>query len=323
MRVTLADVKASRIPESVNCPPADGRVVQYVNEAAERLLKKGHWWGTTAKYCISASSGMVTLPRQIATIEKIAIANQPAPVRDFWYEWLENGWGTRDENSGATEALFRARYPVFSDIIPADKKVNLICDLASDAGKEILVLGYDDLGNWIRTTQDGVVADGEVITLALTPGTLSTNKFASVTDIQAPSDLDGQWWLYEYDTTTDTQRLIGNYQYDEVRPSYARYWIPSIGTTATLVEALVKLDFVPVRVDTDYVLIGNIPALKLMCMAIKAEEDKDYQTSLLLEAKAIAELNSELAHYLGDGRTPSIHITGSSIGQNDPIYTPL
>jgi hypothetical protein len=323
MRITLADIKASRIPESVNCPPSDSRIIHYVNEAVERLIKKGHWWGTTAKYSLYASSGLITLPRQIATIEKIAVSHHPIPVRDFWYEWLDNGWGTRDDTSGTNECLFQRRVPLFSDFVPDNKKANVICDLSSDLGKPVLVLGYDDIGNWIRTVQDGVMADGEVVLLAQTPGTLSSNKFSVVSDIQAPDDLEGQWWMYEYDTVRLTQRLVGNFQYDEVRPSYARYFVPSIGTDAVLVEVLAKLDFIPVRVNTDYVLLGNIPALKLMCMAIKAEEDKQYTEAMMLEAKALRELNAELDHYLGDGRTSSIHVVGSSIGENDPIYTPL
>jgi len=321
MRTTLADIRASRIPESVNCTPTDSRILQYINEATERLLLQGHWWGTTAKYAINVTSGSITLPRQIATIEKVAVSNQPIPVRDFWYEWLENGLGTRETTSGTDECLFQGRWPTISDIVPTGKQVNLICDVVADVGKEVLILGYDDSGNWIRTEQDGVMADGEVIALAQTPGTNSTHNFSSVTDIQAPDDLDGQWWLYEYDTDTDAVRMIGEYDYDETRPSFARYLIPSLGSGTTLVEALVKLDFIPVRVDTDYLLIGNIPALKHMCMAIKAEEDKEYKTALLLEAKALKALNDELSHYLGDGRTPSINVVGSGAVTGEPIET--
>jgi hypothetical protein len=191
--------------------------------------------------------------------------------------------------------------------------------VSTDVGKLVLVMGYDDAGNWIRTTQSGVVADGEVIALAQTPGTNSVNGFAKVTDIQVPSTLNGQWWMYEYDTVTTAIRMIGEYDYDETRPSYARYLIPTISTSITLVEALVKLDFIPVRVDTDYPIIGNIAALKLMCMAIKAEEDKQWDVALMLEAKAIAELNAELSHYLGDGRTPSINVVGSGLVTGEPI----
>jgi len=324
VRVTFADIKNSRVPEAVNIPPTDSRLIQYVNEAQERLLKRGRWWGTTAKYSFYATNGYITLPRQVATVERVAVQNRMFPVRDFWFEWLDNGWGTRDASSGTEEALFRGRYPVFNDIVPGDKKLTVKCDVAGDVGKEILLLGYDDDANWIRTSQDGTVSDGEVVALATGDGTTTTNTFASITDIQAPSTLVGQWWLYEYDTDESTNRLIGQYQYDETRPSYARYWFPSIPSDSTiLVEALVKLDFVPLRADSDYLLLGNIPAIKEMCMAIKAREEYRFQDAIILEASAVKLLDDELAHYLGAGRSPAINIQGSSIGLAEPIETLL
>jgi hypothetical protein len=324
MRVTLADLRASRVPEALNIPPTDTRFAAYVNEATERLLRKGHWWGTTAKYAISVMSGYITLPRQIATIEKVSTDHIIKPVRDQWYEFLDNGWGTREATTGTEEALFKGRYATISDVVPSDKKARIYCDLASDAGKKVLILGYDDDGNWIRTTQDGVVSDGEIIALAQSPGTYSTSKFSAITDVQAPTNLDGQWWLYSHSTVDDTESLLGNYQYDEIRPSYARYFFPALALiteTPVLVEALVKLDFIPVARDTDYCLLGNIPALKRMCMAVKAEEENRFTDALALEAMAVKSLDEELAHYLGAGYTQGINIIGSSIGQNDPIPT--
>jgi len=245
----------------------------------------------------------------------LALCHRPTPVRDFWYEFLDFGWGTRTSESGTQEAMLVGRYPVFSDIVPTNKKVICQCDVASDVGKQILVLGYDDNGNWIRTTQGGVILDGELITLAQTPGTTSTNFFSVITDIQIPEDMDGQWWLYEYDTILTTSRMIGRYQFMETRPSYARYLFPSIGTNSTLVECLVKLDFIPVEQDTDYCLIGNIPALKKMCMAVKAEEENRFQDAVALEAMAVTLLDQELSHYLGEGRTIGVNVINSGIGQ--------
>jgi hypothetical protein len=336
MRTTLAQVKASRIPESLNIPPSDSRLVQFINEATQRLLHRGHWWGTVAKYTISTRSGIITLPPQIATIEAAAVSNVPVTVRDFWYEFIANGYGTIDESSpsGLNQAVYRGSYCTFSDIAGLNKKLLAICDLASDVGKTVLLLGYDEEGNWIRTTQSGVVADGEVVTLAQTPGTLSTKKFASITDIQAPSDLDGQWWLYEYDTDAATQRLIGQYQYWETHPSYPGYFFPSIGNTATTVEILGKLAFIPVSNDTDYLIIGNLAALKLACMSLKAEEEHNWQEAdYLMNGRpmadgvrrfgAIQELDAELGHYLGDGRKPAINLVGSGVGSADPVETIL
>lgn len=331
-RLTLADVKASRIPAALGMCATDARIPAFVNEAVQRLLPKGHWHGTTQKIRICASEGCITLPAQVATIEKAAICKQPIPVRDQWYEFNESGAGIRDEDNCFSEALYQGRFPTFAEIRGTTKQLRFVCDLSTDVGRTVLALGYDENGNWIRTVQGGTRKDGELITLAQSPGVNSTKSFSSITDLQFADDLDGQVWLYEYNTTTGVQRMIGRYDYWETRPAYARYLFPSIKSNCDSdgacdeqsVDIIGKLEFIPVKVDTDYVLIGHIPALKEMCVAInRAENEQDSvkaNTILLAgEAAAVRELNAELSHYLGDGRTISIEMVGSSIGTASPI----
>lgn len=323
-RTTLGDARATRIPEALNIPPNDSRFAQYVNEATRRLLKRGKWWGTYARHRIVATNGLITFPKEIATIEAVALCGQPVSVHDMWYEFIESGWGIRNECEGLCECDFRGRYPSFSDIVGTDKKLRLVCDVATDVGKVVLALGYDGNGNWIRTTQSGVIRDGEQIVLAQTPGTLSVNTFSRLTDLQVPATLDGQWWLYEHNTTDATQRLIGQYRYDDLRPSFVRYLFPSIrNDTAqpTLVEAICKLDFIKAVRDTDYLLIGDEDALKFACMAVKAHEEHRYDDEKVLFGQAIGELDAELDHHLGSGRKIGINLVGSSIGSVDPIET--
>ncbi len=122
-------------------------------------------------------------------------------------------------------------------------------------------------------------------------------------------------------------RLIGHYQYDESRPSYARYLLPSINPNnekPTKLEIVGKLAFVPVKNDTDYLIIQNCAALKTMMLAIKNSDNEpdgikkqQLMASGIQMAKMI--LDKELDHHLGSGRTIGINVIGSSIGQNDPI----
>ena len=71
MRVTLADLQASRIPAALGLCPTDPRIIAWCNEAQERLLYEGKWFGTVATFNICATNGYITLPREIATIEAI------------------------------------------------------------------------------------------------------------------------------------------------------------------------------------------------------------------------------------------------------------
>lgn len=337
MRFTLADLKKSRVPFSLGVCGDDPRFLAWANEATERLLYAGKWWGTVAKFTVCASDGCLTLPVFIATIEAVNVCGEPTTVRDFWYEFLENGWGSvsgDDCNNGSgcmNAAIMRGNSPTFADIHGTNKKLNFICDLAGDSCKSVLALGYDNNGNWIRTVQDGVYKDGEVINLSQGSGTLSVNLFSSVTGIQLPSDLSGQVWLYEYDTTLLTKRMIGHYQYFETNPSYARYVFPGVipscktpNNRLTKVEIVGKLAYIPVKQDTDYLIIGCIPALKEMMKAIKKsenEEDSVAANQIIIAGESLAKsiLDSELDHHYGSGRRMGMSIVGSSVGDTEPI----
>lgn len=333
-RITLADVqnpKLSNIAANVGMTPATNDFIALINEAQQRLMFEGRWWGTCARFTICAFNGCLTLPRQIATIEAVAVCGRPIPLRDFWYEFLENGMGIRSNQSCWPEAVARGNFPTITEISGVTSKLNAICDLTADAGQQILALGYDQNGNWIRTLQNGAYADGEVITLSVSPGTKSVNLFSRVTDLQMTGEMSGQWWLYAYDTNTAIQTLLGNYQHDETRPSYARYFFPSVaaltgvsGSKPVQIDAIGKKEFIPAQQPTDYLIIGNIPALNEMCMAInKAGNEADgVKSNQILQSglmAAIRLLNGELDMYLGSGRRIGITLSGSSVGEQFPV----
>lgn len=348
MKLTLGDAcnpVISRIPASIgsNGTVSDKRLVAFINEAIQRLLFEGRWWGTYQAFNICATGGCITLPPQIATIETAAVCGIPQKIHDLWFEFLDNGIGLRkfyastcgsngscgQGGTGFSEANYKGQYPVFSDIIPGGKKLLFVCDVLADVGTTITAYGYDDNGNWIRTQQNGVWADGEVISLAQSTGTKSVNNFATITDVQLPG-LNGQVWLYEYNTTATTQRLIANYMYWESRPSYARYFFPRVqalinasgctngntGCSSIGVDCIGKLGYVPAVNATDYLIIGNLPALKEMVLALnRAENEMDNVKSNKIIAAGLTTakhlLDQELDSYLGAGRRIGINLQGS------------
>jgi len=213
------------------------------------------------------------------------------------------------------------------------KKIIFVCDVAADVGATVTVMGYDGNGNWIRTNPGSVWQDGETIALAQSGGTTSTSIFSSITAIRFTAVRKGQVWLYEYDTVTTTQRLIGHYQYWEIMPSYTRYFIPSICNTSsgsnscnsTLVEIMAKLDHLPLVLDTDYPVIQSIPAMKLEMQSKQklnsAVSTADFTEGKLFHKDAIASLESQLDHFLGVGRRMGMTIVGDTLGHNSPIET--
>lgn len=325
-RVTYKDFQNSRIPAAAGQCPNTPKLLAWLNEAQERLLYEGKWWGTFARLRICADSGCITLPPQIATIEAVAICGRPIVIRDNWFEFLENGMGLRNECSCWPECLARGEYPTFTDITGTDKKLLFLCDLTADVGKQVLALGYDANGNWIRTQQNGDWQDGELITLSQSPGTQSVNLFTSLTGVQLPSDMKGQTWLYSYSTTDTTLIMLGHYQYFETNPSYARYFVPRLNSciksqsagscNKVQVEMVGKMAFIPTVNPSDYLIIPCLPALKEMIIAIKnAENEGDGQkaNAILATGMGLAKaiLDKQLNHQLGDGTQIGITIQGS------------
>lgn len=332
-RTTLSMAKSSvtcRIAEDWNISPSEARFLSILNESTERLLRRGKFWGTYGRYRIRVSSQIMTLPPEIDTVEAIAVGKMPLPLRDVGHMFLENGWGIRDDDypqgTGISEAIHLGNFPTLLDISTAGI-VTVKCDLLSDVGKPVLLLGLDTNGNIIRTVQNGIMANGELVYMTQGGGTASTNSFSVITDIQAPQNLDGQWWLY-LGTTTGT--LLGNYQWFDIAPSWKRYLIPFINTTVSSVDIMGKKAFFPVKNDADYLIIGNLAAVKLGGMAVLAEGNHAWAEANLLwnggkgsdgvtRIGAIQELEFELQHHIGDGRKVGITVVGSNIGANQPV----
>lgn len=335
MRVTFADVQNNttcNIGANVGMVTTGNDFRALVNEAQQRLVWSGLWNGTCAEIRICATDGCITLPRQMATVETAAICSRPVKVHDFWFRYLRNGIGLRRGCQPEVNSV--GMFPTFSEIMGSMSYVTFICDVVDDVGQSVLVLGYDNNNNWIRTRQNGVYQDGQIIVLAQAPGTQSAIMMSRITDIQFPQVMAGQSWLYETAANT-TNRLIGQYDNDNIRPSFRRVNIPSIkpqflqtdsnGNPIPIpVDIIGKLEFIPVVQPTDYMMIGNIPALNEMCMALNKsgnEADGVKSNQILMSGLAAAKnlLNDELSHYLGTAREVGITVNGSGMPDAEPI----
>jgi hypothetical protein len=152
---------------------------------------------------------------------------------------------------------------------------------------------------------------GEYVLLA-SPFSDSINRFSRIDAIQKDIT-SNDVLMYEVDTVTGAQVLLSRYEAGEDNPSYRRYFVNGLptnccdGLTTAQITAMAKLDFIPVKVDQDWLLIGNIPALKLECEAVRYEEMDNPQSQAMAAMKhrqAIKMLNNEISHY--EGRTAPI-----------------
>lgn len=334
MRTKLADAKdpSSGISRVLNLSPTDARWLGYLNECQRRVVQTGElFYGSHARYQFCVTDGCITWARQIASIEAAAVCNSPITIRSGWFEFLESGYGL--QNGGGTcssgncnsgpwghcsgQQLYdRGNAVSFADIRGDNKKIKVYADVAEAAGAKILLQGNDENGNWIRTQVSGVWIDGEQVLISTTPQT-STKFFSSLVAVQKP-ETNGSVRLYEYDTVLATQRALAVYEPSETNPSYRRSYIGSIcpGADCDTVQVTVmaKLEFIPAKVDTDWLLVGNLPALKDMCQSIRMAENNDFAGATQWEARAVQALRRELSHYRGHGIVQPIRMVPRSIG---------
>ena len=309
MRLTVLDVKNSTIPRAIGYASCDTRLLALLNDAHQRLVMGPEmWWECYQRYEVRVTSGQITWPRQVAHIASLAVDCQPFKPQNEWFEFLGSGYGIRSSCGGCDDRIIdRGTACIFEDINTSgnQKKLKVYSSVAEDAGLTMTVLGYDASGNWIKSPVGSTWVDGEIIAspqLAAAPVT-SANYFSSVTDIIKPIT-KSEIYLYERDDLAGTQRRIGLYEADETRPRYRRTLVAGIGTDSTTertITCMVKREITTLYNDNDFLLIGNLPALKEMMHGVKKRDDGNLGAYEEHKREAFQLLDREAAHYLGKG----------------------
>jgi hypothetical protein len=324
-RNRLIDFRLSRGPQSIGLCQADlAGCAQNVNAAMQRLLlarESGDtgWWGTWARmvFNVDRDEPTITLPRDVARLINVDVCRNPVNVQNEFYEFLSFGIGLQDPRSQPgqcrnrscllTEVYDRGTFPSFIDL-DENRILRAYITDNRDIGERILVQGTDTSDNPIISldgTQDvlGVFLD------ATTPF-VDSPTMNSLTGIQKGVTA-GPVRFYQVDPDTSEQELILTMEPSEQVAAYRRYHLgglprnccdPADDTLTVQVTALAKLEFVPVRVDTDYLLIGNIEALIAECESIRySSMDNPAAKQMAAErhGQAIRLLQGELIHQLG------------------------
>lgn len=335
MRVTLGMIRQSMFPQAVGlCADDLPGIAARVNRATQQLVNAGGetgFWGGWQKVILQASlcHPYVTMARQFARIIELAVCRAPIRIQNEFYELLPDSIGPQDfcriggarNWCGAMAGYERGVWPVMRDLDPANQLLRVILTDPRDVGRRILIgPAQDQNGNPIYSQDGNNPVNGFYLALAQ-PWTTSAFIVTAFSGIQKDPTY-GDVLLYQVDATTGAQVLLSRYAPDEVAPAYRRYYfnnLPCSCNTSTLAQspcitgivpagtvqmtAIAKLEFIPVNRDTDFNLIGNIPALIEEGKAIRYS-DMDVPNAAQLEAKshgkAMRLLNDELRHYLGE-----------------------
>lgn len=290
MRLTVHEILASSIPQAVGLCASDlPSVLNYLNEATQRLMSapelgEAGWYGAYQKVVFSVNplNPYVTTPREVARLEDIDICGKPIRVQNQFFEFLLFGSGLRRPSCGKlcgpTQAFDRGMVPTWVDV-PVGNTVRVFLTNAADKNKRVFFKATDSNGQPIYTIDNGVQVNGFFVSLD-SPFTdsLYTLAAAGIQGIQKDTTL-GPVSIYGVDPTTGAQTLLATLAPNENVPSYRRYYLDKLPrscfecSTITPVQmtAMALLEYVPLTCDTDFLLIGNLPAMKMECMAIRLE----------------------------------------------------
>jgi len=285
--------------------PDDVEVLNALNEATQILMQKGNWKNTVRKMRMCVSNYTFAVPQDVETVLKINFSEYPSSVWNMAYEFMDSGPGTLLEGNDtcSTDCVdLGDGFPTFFPIGATARKIMAFSTESADEDVSMRVQGYDSMAMKINPTSageqlsvqrwnggtEGSLTD-EIITAAL-----STNEFQDISSIIKP-ETSGYVTLYAYDPDTYNMWILGKYEPYETQPGYRRYRITNTTyTDVAHITALVKLRYVPMRDDTDLLLIQNLPALKLMCKALHQFDHGDPQRGLIYQAKAVTMLDEQL-----------------------------
>jgi hypothetical protein len=332
-RITLGILKRSLNNRLANYCNDDPRLTDLVNRACQRLLEELKSVGTFIRYRVCVNQSCITWPRQIETIEAVAICRRPGTVRNGWFEFLEGGPGVMSETACGTNScsgragltLLDAGESVqFDDLVGTDKKLAISVDVDEEDDATILIQYYDSNGQWVRTQPDTAWIDGEEITLP------ATGAFAYTSlNVMAPGAIrvikpvtNGVVRLWEYDVNTTNLRALAVYEPSEEIPVYRRSTIPNLPMIPCCdrtdecakisVEVVAKIRFIPVTDDNDFLPISHLEAVRLACQAIHKEESDLLDDAAKYWVMAVRCLTKQLEHWIGHGAVQPMRMVGMS-----------
>lgn len=298
-RLTVADCRAALYKEVDATDVYSSEFLPKLNEACERFMLSGKWKGMVIKLALPASQGFVTLPRFVQTLLVQRYKGYPGPMFTHYYEFSINGPGEVNDQYAYPGMLIDMGdgFCTQADIETAGT-LRLTPGSVDDAGKVIRLYGEDENGEEIFDA-DGV--RGLNVTLAM-PSVTTTQQFSKVTGITAPQNIVAYWTLSVFNNPTLTE--IGQYAPGETRPRYRRY---QTGKTEDTIEVLAQRRFVPAVAESDWVVPGNLTALRYGLQALRYEDAAQLQEAQAVFSRGLAFLNQEVRLSRG-GAQPTLNL---------------
>lgn len=312
--LTLGDIREQVAPlvDGGVCPSSP-RIAQVVTEAVARLALKP----AAARYTVRtvrlwSNGGTLVLPREMRKIIKVRVEGMVAQAYSKWFEFAESGPGYfPDASTVAGQDLVDRGETCLQFSIPRVVNGTRLTD-----GFNILVFSDQQEEDSAALDIRGLTADGrdvstkdwaagELVLLRNTLGVYTQNKFWDVSGVRKPRT-KGYVYIAAYNPDTMERFHLATYHPAETNPTYRQYALKGLDFTADeeplarSVLALVQMRALPLVLDTDPLLIENIPAIGTMCQALSLYRLNDAKGGTTFEALAERQLQEDFSSYIGD-----------------------
>lgn len=252
-----------------NCDQA--QVFSYLTDALKLISDKAHYDFTLGTLDITVCDACVTLPEFVKTVLAVTTCGEPSYLRDSWYQFHQNGWGSQNWTScGHVDET--GSFCTFRDPVAASQLVAVV-DETSDNNKEVRVFGWDINGERIWSDgPNGTRLDGFLVpTIAGYPlPNPNVPLIARVDRISLQLPRKGMIRLVAVDpANTDTatnKTLIGAYEPTLQYPSYRRI---RLGSSNAWARIKYRKQDATIRALTDWIEVDNKLAILLACQAVK------------------------------------------------------
>jgi len=303
--ITFGAFKETSAANIAGVSPNSNEFKRLLNESTERLMRRGDWEGTIVPIYTCVRNGCVVWPRYVGQVRQLNYCNRHIPINNVWYDYLpyerRHGWHANEWWGwlGRRGSMVnQSRCPVFQDVLGDGRTIRAYNESPLDNNKSIWIFGEDDNGQRLMTKGVGPWKDG--IQLILRAPYVETPVNVRRIERVLKDETNGPVRLYAWNSSSSVLEDIAYYEPSETHPNYLRSRLSlscqsNCSDDSKPVIALVKLQYIPVKTDTDLVLIDNTLALKFAIQGIRAEEAEDGAKGREFLMTAVDELNQELA----------------------------
>lgn len=270
-----------------------------INDACQRLIESGKWSGTTGNVDFaSVPTGYITLPRHYGAILASRIKDHPTRIEGKYFEYQATGPGKLSTDSGLGFLIDCGFTPLETEITDAGTLRFLIHSDDAVGAKSIRAYGLDADGDVI-TDSNGV----EGVNITMSAATInSSHIFSKVTNVIKPVT---KYPVIAQVVVSSTATQIARWEPLETSPQFRRYKVGEIEADEShpfVIETLCKRRFIPAEQETDFVIPGNLQALKIAVLALKYEDENDLKAANDYWGMAYGILNGEMKEDRGGSK---------------------